>query len=135
MNKGVKELLAVAEAAGPRISPRFALLLVTRQSALVVDVRGAHKLAETGKVQGAVHDSRGILEFRADPDSPYYDPKFRRDRIVIFYCAFGARSALAGMTLKEMGYASVFNLGSFHDWVDSGGGIDRVDGQPGGDEA
>jgi rhodanese-related sulfurtransferase len=66
-----------------------------------------------------------MLEFRADPDSPYHDKNFRKDRPVIVYCASGGRSALAGKVLKDMGYLQVFNLGAFKDWAESGGPIDR----------
>ncbi len=125
MNKGVKDLLAAAEAAIPRISPDQARQRVTENDALIVDVREADELAQTGMAEGAVHVPRGLLEFKADPDSPLHDPSFRRDRSVILYCAAGGRSALAGMALKEMGYESVFNLGSLQDWIDSGGATAR----------
>jgi rhodanese-related sulfurtransferase len=72
-----------------------------------------------------VHVSRGMLEFRADPDSPYHDKSFHKDRPVIVYCASGGRSALAGKTLKDLGYTEVYNLGAFKDWVENGGGVDR----------
>lgn len=126
MKKGVQELLAAAEATVPRISPEAARQQVAERGALIVDVREAEELVESGKVQGALHVPRGLLEFRADPDSPLHEPQFRHDRTVILYCAAGGRSALAGMALQAMGYASVFNLGSFRDWVDSGGATDRV---------
>lgn len=131
MNKGVKDLLAAAEAAIPRISPEAARQQVAEHGALIVDVREADELVDSGKVEGAVHVPRGLLEFRADPDSPLHDPGFRRDRTVILYCAAGGRSALAGMALKAMGYSLVFNLGSFPDWVDSGGATDRMEPVPG----
>ena len=130
MNKGVKELLAAAEAAIPRISPEAARQQVAEHGALIVDVREAEELVQSGKVRGALHVSRGLLEFRADPDSPMHEPQLRRDRTVILYCAAGGRSALAGMALKALGYPSVFNLGSLQDWVDSGGDTDRVERVP-----
>lgn len=132
MNQSVKDLLAAAEAAVPRISPEAARQRVAEQGALIVDVREADELVESGKVEDAVHVPRGLLEFRADPDSPLHDPAFRRDRTIILYCAAGGRSALAGMALKAMGYSSVFNLGSFPDWVNSGGATDRMDRLPSG---
>lgn len=125
MNKSVKDMLEAAEAAVPRISPEAARQQVAEHGALIVDVRDAEELARAGKAQGALHVSRGLLEFRADPDSPMHDPNFRRDRPVILYCAAGGRAALAGMALKELGYQSVFNLGSFQNWIDSGGAVDK----------
>ncbi len=78
-----------------------------------------------GKIEGALHVSRGMLEFRADPESPYHDKKFDRSKPVILYCASGGRSALSGKTLKDLGYEKVYNLGAFKDWAESGGAIDK----------
>ena len=95
MPTSVKEMLAAANAAVPRISREEAAALIAEGAVLVVDVRDAPELQASGKVEGAVHVSRGMLEFRADPDSPYHDPAFSRDRTVILYCASGGRSARA----------------------------------------
>ncbi len=127
MNQGVKELLAAAEAAVHRISPEAARREIVERDALIVDVREAEELAQSGKVAGALHVARGLLEFKADPESPIHDPAFRRDRTVILYCAAGGRSALAGMALQALGYKSVFNLGTFQSWIDSGGAVDHGD--------
>jgi hypothetical protein len=62
---------------------------------LVLDVRDAPQVATSGKVAGAANVCRGMLEFRADPESPYHDKNFDRDKSVILYCASGGRSALA----------------------------------------
>ena len=127
MNQGVKELLAAAEAAVHRISPEAARREIVERDALIVDVREAEELAQSGKVAGALHVARGLLEFKADPESPIHDPAFRRDRTVILYCAAGGRSALAGVALQALGYKSVFNLGTFQSWIDSGGAVDHGD--------
>ena len=66
-----------------------------------------------------------MLEFRADPDSTYYDKRFGKDKTIIVYCASGGRSALAGKVLKDMGYGEVYNMGAFEDWADSGGVIEK----------
>ena len=63
-----------------------------------------------------------MLEFRADPESPYYDQSFAKDKTVIVYCAAGGRAALSGQALKEMGYDEVYNMGGFRDWAEAGGG-------------
>jgi rhodanese-related sulfurtransferase len=91
---------------------------------LIVDVRDTPEVERTGKIAGAVNVSRGMLEFRADPESPYHDKAFAKDKTVILYCASGGRSALAGKALKDMGYDKVFNLGAFKDWAESGGPTD-----------
>lgn len=124
MATGVKELMAAAEAQVPRISPARAREMVAEGGAVVVDVRDAAELAASGKVRGAVHIARGMLEFRADPELPSHHPELRRERPVILYCGSGGRAALAGRALKEMGYAEVYNLGGLKDWVESGGETD-----------
>jgi rhodanese-related sulfurtransferase len=125
MAKSLKELVEAANAVVPRITPEKAQEMITNGDALVVDVRDAPEVDKSGKVAGAVHVPRGMLEFRADPESPYYDPDFAKDKPVIVYCAAGGRAALSGQTLKEMGYEQVYNLGGFRDWVDSGGALDK----------
>ena len=126
MPNSVKELLAAANASVPKISPQDAAALIESGNVLVVDVRDGPELQNTGKVHGATHVSRGMLEFRADPDSPYHDKAFNRDRTVLVYCASGGRSALAGKALRDLGYGDVRNLGSFKDWAESGGAVDKV---------
>lgn len=88
--------------------------------ALVLDVREAPELQQSGKIKGARHVSRGMLEFRADPESPYHDPAFDRSKPVLLYCASGGRAVLAGKTLKDLGYEKVFNIGAFQDWAEAG---------------
>ena len=88
-------------------------------------MRDAPELEKSGKVAGAVHHSRGMLEFRAHPASAYYDKKFETAKTIVVYCASGGRSALAGKVLKEMGYSQVFDMGAFKDWVESGGPVDK----------
>jgi rhodanese-related sulfurtransferase len=128
MTTTVKQLMEAANALVPKITPERAREIIATSAALVVDVRDAPEVEKSGKVAGAVNVSRGMLEFRADPDSPYHDKAFARDKPVILYCASGGRSALGGKTLKDMGYAKVFNLGAFKDWAESGGPVDRPAG-------
>lgn len=125
MSTGIKELMAAANAVVPRITPAEAQRMIASGGAIVVDVRDAPEVEKSGKVAGALHVSRGMLEFRADPDSPYHDKHFSRDRPVIVYCASGGRSALSGKALKDLGYTEVYNLGSFNDWVSNGGDVDK----------
>ena len=125
MATSVKEMMAEANAAVPRISYEEAKAMVEAGTALVVDVRDAPEVEASGKVAGAVHVSRGMLEFRADPESPYHHEAFTKDRTVILYCASGGRSALAGKVLQDLGYSHVRNLGGFQEWVEAGGPIDH----------
>jgi rhodanese-related sulfurtransferase len=120
----VKDLLAAANAVVPKVTPAEALDMMAKGNTLVVDVRDGTEVAATGKVAGAVHVSRGMIEMRADPATPYYDKNFSPDKTIILYCASGGRSALSGKTLKDMGYEKVFNLGQFKEWVESGGDVE-----------
>lgn len=124
MATSVKQLLEAANAAVPRITPAEVKDLIAKGNVLVVDVRDPAEVAKSGKVPGAVNVPRGMLEFRADPESPYHDKTFDKGKTAILYCAFGGRSALSGKTLKDMGYDKVFNLGGFKDWVDGGGQVE-----------
>jgi|SRR5215469_3282320 len=123
---GVKEMMQVANEAVPRVTREEAEALISGGNALVVDVRDAPEVQASGKVAGAVNVSRGMLEFRADPQSPYYDQRFDRSKSVIVYCGSGARSALSGKVLKDMGYQKVFNLGAFKDWAAAGGKVEPL---------
>jgi rhodanese-related sulfurtransferase len=125
MATNVKQLLEAANAAVPRVTPAEAREMIAKGNVLVVDVRDAPEVAQSGKVGGAVNVSRGMLEFRADPDSPYHDKNFDKAKTLIVYCASGGRSALSGKVLKDMGYDRVFNLGGFKDWAESGGAVDK----------
>ena len=125
MATSVKQLLEAANAVVPKVTPAQAREMMAKGNTLVVDVRDAPELEKSGKVAGAVHHSRGMLEFRADPESPYYDKSFARDKTIIIYCASGSRSALAGKVLKDMGYGQVYNMGAFKDWADSDGAVEK----------
>jgi len=123
MASTVKQMLEAANAQVPSITPAEAREMIAAGRVLVVDVRDPAEVAESGKVAGAINVPRGMLEFRADPASPYHDADFDPGKTVIVYCASGGRSALAGGTLKQMGYDKVRNLGAFKDWVASGGKV------------
>lgn len=119
-----KDLVAAANASVPRISTAEAQEMLTN-GALLLDVRDAPELEAMGRAVGSHHVPRGMLEFRADPASPYHDPKLQPDRPVILHCASGGRSALAGKLLQDMGYTQVFNVGGFKDWKEAGGPVEE----------
>lgn len=125
MPTSVKEMMAAANAVVPKISPEEARQVMAQGNALVVDLRDGTEVAASGKVAGAVHVSRGLLEFQADPESPAHNKAFETGKTVLLYCGSGGRAALAGKTLKEMGYADVRNLGGFKDWVAAGGAVEQ----------
>jgi rhodanese-related sulfurtransferase len=128
MPASLKQMMEAANAAVPKITSEKARELIAKGNTLVVDVRDAPEVEKSGKVAGAINVSRGMLEFRADPESPYHDRNFAKDKTLILYCASGGRSALSGKVLKDMGYNEVYNLGAFKDWAESGGAIDKPGG-------
>lgn len=121
----VKAMLEAANAAVPKITPAEAKEMIAKGGVLVVDVRDGAEVAASGKVAGAVHVSRGLLEFKADPELPSHDKNFAKDQAVILYCGSGGRAALAGKMLKDLGYERVYNLGGFKDWADAGGAVEK----------
>lgn len=89
--------------------------------ALLVDLREPAEVAETGRISGSVHVPRGMLEFRADPASPYHIDGFDPERRTILHCASGARSALAAAALRDMGYTNVAHVdGGIKAWIAAG---------------
>ena len=125
MALGLKQMMEAANAVVPKITPSEARQMIARGNTLMVDVRDGSEVEKSGKAAGAVHVSRGMLEFRADPESPYHDKNFAKNKTIIVYCASGGRSALCGKVLKDLGYDQVYNLGAFKDWAEGGGAVDK----------
>lgn len=120
MAKSVKDLLAEANSAVSKLSPAEAAERIRSGNVLILDVRDPTEVQQTGRIKGAVNVSRGMLEFRADPESQYHNPAFQKDKTVLLHCASGGRSALAAKTLQDMGYTAVFNIGGFKDLTEAG---------------
>ena len=126
MATGLKQMMEAANAVVPKITPSEARQMIARGNTLMVDVRDGSEVEKSGKAAGAVHVSRGMLEFRADPESPAHDKNFTREKTVILYCGSGGRAALAGKLLKDIGYGDVYNAGSFKEWAESGGAVEKA---------
>ncbi len=89
--------------------------------AMLVDVREPGERAQNGSIAGAIEAPRGMLEFWADPASPYHRDEFDPDRRIILHCGSGGRSALAAVTLQELGYTNVAHMdGGITAWKDAG---------------
>jgi rhodanese-related sulfurtransferase len=96
---------------------------------LLVDIREPRERAEAGVIPGAVEAPRGMLEFWADPTSPYHREEFRANRRLILHCASGGRSALAAAMLQELGYTNVAHLdGGINAWKEQGKPIEDTAG-------
>jgi rhodanese-related sulfurtransferase len=120
MAASVQDLLAAANASVPRLRPNQLREMIGRPDVVIVDVRDTPEVEQTGKIRSALHIQRGMIEFRADPATPYHNPALQKDRTIVLYCASGGRSALAGKALQEMGYGSVYNAGGIKDLAEAG---------------
>jgi rhodanese-related sulfurtransferase len=128
MPKSYKEMVAEANASVRSLGPEEAKALVGQPNVLFVDVREPEELRKTGKIPGAVHAVRGLLEYYADPESPAHKRQLDPAKRIIINCASGGRSALAAKTLKEMGYKDVWNLtGGMNAWQQANGPTEPVE--------
>lgn len=126
--KSAMDLVAEANTRVKTISPAEAQSLVNASDTIFVDLRDSAELRRDGKIPGAVHVNRGMLEFALDPTLPYHNPAFSSGKKVIFYCAGGARSALAADTAQQMGLPDVAHLaGGFKGWREAGGRVEKQD--------
>src|SRR5919112_2452458 len=124
---GFKTMLAEANAKIKTLSATEAMALVGRDDVVFVDLRDPRELDREGRLPGAVHCPRGMLEFWIDPESPYHKPVFAEDKRFVFFCAGGWRSALSAATAKEMGLQPVAHLGGgFGAWKAAGGPVQPV---------
>jgi rhodanese-related sulfurtransferase len=122
LKKGYKALLAEAEATVRTLSVAEAQALHGRADVQFVDLRDPRELQREGKIPGAFHAPRGMLEFWIDPESPYYKDVFAPGKTFVFYCQSGWRSALATRAAQEMGLPDVCHVGGgYRAWQEAGG--------------
>ncbi len=125
ITKGYKALLAEAEARITTLDVAQASALLGNEDVVFVDLRDPRELEREGRMPGAFHCPRGMLEFWIDPESPYAKPVFQQDKTFVFFCAGGWRSALAASTAKEMGLKPVAHIaGGFGAWKAAGAPVD-----------
>ncbi len=125
ITRSAQDLVDDAEAAIRTLSIAEAREMHGGGDVLFIDIRDVRELARTGRIAGARHVPRGMLEFWIDPKSPYHKPFFAEDKTFVFYCAGAWRSALAAKTAQDMGLRPVAQLeGGIKEWIDAGGAID-----------
>ncbi|HZT25432.1 MAG TPA: rhodanese-like domain-containing protein [Pseudolabrys sp.] len=131
---GYKALVDAAEREIETIDAAEAIRLAARGDIALVDIRDIRELQREGRVPGAFHCPRGMLEFWIDPQSPYHKPVFAQDKKFVFFCAGGLRSALATQTAQRMGLKPVAHIqGGFGAWKKAGGRVELP--QPGAGDA
>jgi rhodanese-related sulfurtransferase len=120
-----RQLVADAEKEVETLTIEDAIKLHGRGDVVLVDIRDIRELQREGRVPGAFHCPRGMLEFWIDPESPYHKPVFAQDKRFVFFCAGGMRSALAALAAQRMGLAPVAHIrGGFGAWKACGGPIE-----------
>ena len=125
IRKSAMDLVAEADAQVRKLPVDDALAMHGRDDVAFIDLRDIREVAKTGRIAGAHHVPRGMLEFWIDPQSPYHKPFFAEDRTFIFYCAGAWRSALGAKTADDMGLAPVAHLADgLKAWIYAGGPID-----------
>ena len=126
-----KQLVAEANAEIETVPVEDAKKLLGDENVVFIDIRDVRELARDGKIPGAMHMPRGMLEFWVDPESPYYRDVFGSGKKFIFFCAGALRSALATQQVQRMGLEPVAHLeGGFGAWRDAGGPIDAPEPKP-----
>jgi rhodanese-related sulfurtransferase len=127
----VDALVEAAEREIETLAVADAIKLHGRPDVVFVDIRDIRELNRDGRVPGAFHCPRGMLEFWVDPQSKYHKPVFGEDKRFVFFCAAGQRSALATLTAKQMGLRPVAHIGGgFGAWRDAGGPVDAPPPKP-----
>ena len=125
ITKGYKALLAEAEGQVQSLSVESVKALLGSEAHVLVDLRDPRELEREGRMPGAFHCPRGMLEFWIDPDSPYAKAAFQQDKTFVFFCAGGWRSALAAKVAQEMGLTPVAHMnGGFSAWKKEGGAVE-----------
>jgi rhodanese-related sulfurtransferase len=121
----VRALVDAAEREIETLPTADALELHGRDDVVFVDLRDIRELQREGRMPGAFHCPRGMLEFWIDPDSPYHKPVFAQDKKFVFFCAGGQRSALAAQTAHRMGLNPVAHMkGGFGAWKKADGPVE-----------
>jgi rhodanese-related sulfurtransferase len=123
---GCRALVEAAERAIESVKAEAALELHGRPDVVLVDIRDIRELKREGRIPGAFHCPRGMLEFWIDPASPYFKPVFGEDKRFVFFCAGGQRSALAAETAQRMGLKPVAHIAEgFRGWKQAGGPVEQ----------
>jgi rhodanese-related sulfurtransferase len=122
----VRSLVEQAEKTIETLPAADAIALHGDSGVVLVDIRDVRELQRDGKVPGAFHCPRGMLEFWIDPESPYHKDVFAQDKRFVFFCAGGLRSALAADTAQRMGLKPVAHIrGGFGAWKAAGGAVEE----------
>jgi len=119
----VKSLVEAAKAEITTLDRDTVEAALKADEIVLIDIRDIRELGKMGRIPGAVHAPRGMLEFWADPASPYHREVFATDKRMVLFCAGAWRSALATKQLQDMGFENVAEM-------DGGYGVWKEEGRP-----
>lgn len=124
----VKDLVAHAKTQIETLDADTVQSLLDKDEILLVDIRDPRELKRDGKIPGAFHAPRGMLEFWIDPQSPYHKPPLATDKKMVLYCASAWRSALSVKALQDMGMDKIAELdGGFSAWKKAGRPVETLE--------
>jgi rhodanese-related sulfurtransferase len=118
MSEAAKEIVTITVSQAMEAS--------NRPDVTLIDLRDPRELEKEGRIPGAVHCPRGMLEFWIDRQSPYHKPLFSEHRRFVFFCAAGWRSVLAAQTAQRMGLVVAHMDGGFKAWKETGGPVEGL---------
>ncbi|MFD0981202.1 MULTISPECIES: rhodanese-like domain-containing protein [Tropicimonas] len=119
--KSANDYLEEAHAVVPKITPEEGISRHAEGKSVFLDVRDSSDIAHSGTIAGAVRVPRGMIEFAADPNTPFHETRLHYDADIVLVCGAGGQAALTGKTLLDMGYKHVSNVGGFNAWKEAGG--------------
>lgn len=119
--KSAQHYLEEAHAVVPKITPEEGIAKHEAGETVFVDVRDSSDIEKSGTIAGALRVPRGFIEFAADHATSHHKPVLKKDADIVLICGAGGQAALAGKTLKEMGFQKISNVGGFSSWKDAGG--------------
>jgi len=119
--KTAKDFMEEANAVVPKMGPEDAIAKYNAGGGVFVDVRDSGAIAKTGTIKDAHRIARGMMEFVADPATPFHNEALQKDAEIYLICGAGGQAALAGKTLMDMGFTNVTNIGGFPAWKEAGG--------------
>jgi len=127
LKNSVKDLIVKAKKSIRNLTAEEAIKLHVDKNNLFIDLRDIREITKSGRILGAKHVPRGMLEFWIDPNSPYHKEFFNQNFHFIFYCASGWRSALSTEAANNIGLLNTSHmLGGFSRWVELNGPIELL---------
>lgn len=126
LKKSSADMVAEARARIKEVETADLIAKLDNPNVVVVDIRDIRERQRSGFIPGSIHAPRGMVEFWVDPESPYFKEVFGQDKVFVFHCASGWRSALTVATLQDMGFEAAHLKEGFSTWEAQGGPVEHT---------